>query len=202
ESTLIFSYLGFVTQKLAAAPGQQLDIVLQQDSEALKEVVIMGYGSQNRKTVTSNVSSVNAEEIANVPVAGTDQLLQGKASGVMISNNSGDPGAGVFVRIRGTSSISGSSDPLYVVDGIPIQSSNIGLQDNGGAVSNPIADINPADIESIDILKDASATAIYGSRAANGVVLITTKRGSRNQSKINIGMYGGMQNLIEKPGLV
>lgn len=202
EATLVFSYLGFETQNVAAAPGQRLEIVLQQDSEALKEVVIMGYGSQNRKTVTSNVSSVDAEEIANVPVAGTDQLLQGRASGVMISNNSGDPGSGVFVRIRGTSSISGSSDPLYVVDGIPIQSGNIGQQDNGGAVSNPIADINPADIESIDILKDASATAIYGSRAANGVVLITTKRGSRNQSKINIGMYGGMQNLIEKPGLV
>src|SRR5690606_12739284 len=105
ESTLIFSYLGFVTQKLAAAPGQQRDIVLQQDSGGVKEVVIMGDGSQTRKTVTSNVSSVNADEIAKVPVAGTDQLLQGKASGVMISNNSGDPGAGVFVRIRGTSSI-------------------------------------------------------------------------------------------------
>lgn len=202
ETILVFSFLGFETQKVLATPGDNLSIVLPEDSENLEEVVLVGYGSQNRRTLTSRVSSVEAEEIANIPVASSDQLLQGRASGVQISNNSGDPGGGVFVRIRGTSSISGSSDPLYVVDGIPIQSNTMGQLDVGGSTTNPLADINPADIQSIDILKDASATAIYGSRAANGVVLITTKRGTRGQTKISIGMYGGLQNLIQKPSLV
>lgn len=202
KSILEFSHVGFVTQKVEASPGETLSIILQEDIESLSEVVLVGYGSQTRKTMTSRTSSVKAEEIANIPVTSSDQLLQGRASGVHISNTSGEPGAGVSVKIRGTSSISGSSDPLYVVDGIPIQSSNLSQMGVGGATTNPIADINPADIESIDILKDASATAIYGSRAANGVVLITTKRGKRDESKISFGMYTGVQNYVKKPSIV
>jgi TonB-linked SusC/RagA family outer membrane protein len=202
ETVLVFSYLGFESKETQVLPGQNININLKEDAESLSEVVVVGYGSQDRKTLTSRVSSVQADEIANVPVTSSDQLLQGRASGVQISNTSGDPGSGVSVKIRGTSSISGSSDPLYVVDGIPIQSSNLSQIGVGGATTNPIADINPADIQSIDILKDASATAIYGSRAANGVVLITTKRGKSNQTKISLGMYGGVQNYIKKPSLV
>jgi len=202
NAVLVLSYLGFETQEISVTAGENLNVTLNEDKESLSEVVVVGYGNQNRKTLTSRVSSVQAEEIENVPAASTDQMLQGRVSGVQISNTSGDPGGGVSVKIRGTSSISGSSDPLYVVDGIPIQSTNLGQIDVGGATTNPIADINSSDIESISILKDASATAIYGSRAANGVVLITTKRGTRNQTKISIGMYGGVQNLIKKPSLV
>ncbi len=202
KTVLIFRYLGFESQEIEALPGKSLNVNLKEDAESLSEVVVVGYGSQDRKTLTSRVSSVQADEIANVPVTSSDQLLQGRASGVQISNTSGDPGSGVSVKIRGTSSISGSSDPLYVVDGIPIQSSNLSQIGVGGATTNPIADINPADIQSIDILKDASATAIYGSRAANGVVLITTKRGKSNETKISLGMYGGIQNYIKKPSLV
>ncbi len=202
KSVLVFSYVGFETLRMDASPGQTLNVVMKEDIESLSEVVVVGYGTQTRKTLTSRVSSVKAEEIANIPVTSSDQLLQGRASGVQISNTSGEPGAGVSVKIRGTSSISGSSDPLYVVDGIPIQSSNLSQLGVGGATTNPIADINPADIESIDILKDASATAIYGSRAANGVVLITTKRGKRDESKVSFGMYTGIQNFVKKPSLV
>lgn len=202
KTVLIFSYVGFKTLKVDASPGQTLNVTLKDDIESLSEVVLVGYGTQTRKTMTSRTSSVKAEEIANVPVTSSDQLLQGRASGVQISNTSGEPGAGVSVKIRGTSSISGSSDPLYVVDGIPIQSSNLSQLGVGGATTNPIADINPADIESIDILKDASATAIYGSRAANGVVLITTKRGKRDESVVSFGMYTGIQNYVKKPSLV
>ena len=202
KTVLIFSYVGFETLRVDASPGQTLNVTMKEDIESLSEVVVVGYGTQTRKTMTSRVSSVKAEEIANIAVTSSDQLLQGRASGVQISMTSGEPGAGVSVKIRGTSSISGSSDPLYVVDGIPIQSSNLSQMGVGGATTNPIADINPADIESIDILKDASATAIYGSRAANGVVLITTKRGVRDESKVSFGMYTGIQNYVKKPSLV
>jgi TonB-linked SusC/RagA family outer membrane protein len=202
KSILVFSYVGFETKRVEVSPGQTINVTLKEDIESLSEIVLVGYGTQTRKTLTSRVSSVKAEDIANIPVTSSDQLLQGRAAGVQISNTSGDPGAGVSVKIRGTSSISGSSDPLYVVDGIPIQSSNLSQLGVGGATTNPIADINPADIESIDILKDASATAIYGSRAANGVVLITTKRGVRDETKVSFGMYTGIQNYIKKPGLV
>ncbi len=199
---LVFSFLGFESQEIEVSPGQEVNVRMKEDAQSLSEVVVVGYGSQDRKTLTSRISSVQADEIANVPVTSSDQLLQGRASGVQISSTSGDPGSGVSVKIRGTSSISGSSDPLYVVDGIPIQSANLSQIGVGGATTNPIADINPADIQSIDILKDASATAIYGSRAANGVVLVTTKRGVRDETKISLGIYGGIQNYVKKPSLV
>lgn len=202
DAILVISYLGFKSLEVEVNNRTNINITMVEDSEQLKEVVVVGYGEQNRETLTSNVSSVKAEDIENLPVAGSDQLLQGRAPGVFVSTNSGDPGGGVFVRIRGSSSISGSSDPLYVVDGIPIQSGNLSQNDVGGATVSPIADINPADIESIDILKDASATAIYGSRAANGVVLITTKKGTRDKAVVSIGVYGGLQSFVKKPSLV
>lgn len=202
DAILVISYLGFKPQEVSVNNQTSINVTLVEDSEQLNEVIVVAYGQQNRETLTSNISSVKSEEIENIPVASSDQLLQGRASGVYVTTNSGDPGGGVFVRVRGSSSISGSSDPLYVVDGIPIQANNLAQTDVGGATVSPIADINPADIESIEILKDASATAIYGSRAANGVVLITTKRGLSQKAQISVGIYGGIQNFVKKPSLV
>lgn len=202
SGNLVVTYIGYITQNVKITNKLVYDISLLVNINTLSDVIVTGYGNQNRKTLTSGVTSVKSEDIVNVPAASSDQLLQGRASGVLVSTNSGTPGGGVSVRIRGTSSINGSSDPLYIVDGIPIQASNLAQRGVGGTITNPIADINPSDIESIDVLKDASATAIYGSRAANGVVLITTKRGISGQSKISFGMYTGTQNLIKTPSLV
>jgi TonB-linked SusC/RagA family outer membrane protein len=200
---LVIKYIGFKTQEVAIGNQNIINVKLTPVANTLSEVVVTGYGSQNRKTITSAITSVKADEIANIPASSADQLLQGRASGVQVSSNSGTPGGGVSVRIRGTSSINASSDPLYVIDGIPMQSGNLSQLSIGGGVTSPIADINPADIESMEILKDASATAIYGARAANGVVLITTKRGSATKAaKISLGFYYGYEKTPKKPGVV
>jgi TonB-linked SusC/RagA family outer membrane protein len=199
NATLVFSYISYKTLEVPAGTQTSFNIKLQTSANVMDEVVITGYGSQNRKTITSAITSVKAEEIENIPASSTDQLLQGRASGVQVSSNSGTPGGGVSVRIRGTSSINASSDPLYVIDGIPVQSNNLSTLGLGGSVTNPMADINPTDIESMEILKDASATAIYGARAANGVVLITTKRGANKKATISLGMYYGSQKISKKP---
>ncbi|HMI02672.1 MAG TPA: TonB-dependent receptor [Pedobacter sp.] len=202
STALIVTYIGYQTTEIPIVAGKALDIKLAPVANVMNEVVITGYGSQNRKTITSAITSVKAAEIENIPASSTDQLLQGRASGVQVSSNSGTPGGGVSVRIRGTSSINASSEPLYVIDGIPVQSSNLSGLSIGGSVTNPMADINPADIESMDVLKDASATAIYGARAANGVVLITTKRGANKKATISVGMYYGSQEITNKPAIV
>ncbi len=197
--SLIFTYIGYQTQVMAVGNQQRLSITMQVESQTLDEVVLVGYSTQSKKTVTSAISTVKSTEIENIPVANSDQLLQGRASGVQVNSSSGTPGSGVTVRIRGTSSITGSSEPLYVIDGIPMQSNDLSGLNLGGGTTNPMADINPADIESMDILKDAAATAIYGARAANGVVLITTKRGKNEQATISAGVYYGSQSIIKNP---
>jgi len=202
NATLVLTYIGYKTTESAVGSQTSLKIQLLPVPNLMNEVVVTGYGSQNRKTITSAITSIKAEEIANIPASSSDQLLQGRASGVQVSSNSGTPGGGVSVRIRGTSSINASSEPLYVIDGIPVQSSNLSALSIGGSVTNPMADINPSDIESMEVLKDASATAIYGARAANGVVLITTKRGSSRKSIINLGMYYGTQKINKTPPIV
>jgi len=196
-----FDYVGYQSLSIKAVQASDLELVLQSLPNVMSEVVVTGYGQQSRKLVTSAVTTVKAADIANVPVSSSDQLLQGRAAGVQVNSNSGTPGGGVFVRIRGTASINASSDPLYVIDGVPVQSGNLSALGLGGGVTSPMADINPADIESMDILKDASATAIYGARAANGVVLITTKRGTAGKAKINLGMYYGSQDLNKYPAV-
>jgi TonB-linked SusC/RagA family outer membrane protein len=201
-ATLIVEHVGFTKKEMAIGSLSFLNIPLVANPSVLSDVVVVAYGQQSRKTLTSAIASVSSKDIANIPAAGSDQLLQGRASGVLVNTNSGAPGGGVSVRIRGTSSINASSEPLYVVDGIPIQSSNLSGFSIGGGVTSPIADINPADIESMEVLKDASATAIYGARAANGVVLITTKKGSVRKTKIALGVYYGKQNAINKPDVV
>ncbi len=199
---LVFSYISYQTLEFAAGGQGPMNIKLKSADNLMDEVVVTGYGSQNRKTITSAITSVKAEEIENIPASSTDQLLQGRASGVQVTSNSGTPGGGVSVRIRGTSSINASSEPLYVIDGIAVQSSNLSGLSIGGSVTNPMADINPNDIESMEVLKDASATAIYGARAANGVVLITTKRGANKKATIGLGVYYGMQEISKEPPIV
>ncbi|WP_153796354.1 SusC/RagA family TonB-linked outer membrane protein [Foetidibacter luteolus] len=201
SDTLVFEFVGFQKQEIGVGNRSLFEISLAPAFNSMTEVVVTGYGQQNRKTLTSAITSVKAAEISNIPASSSDQLLQGRAAGVQVNTNSGTPGGGVFVRIRGTSSINASSDPLYVIDGVPVQSNNLSGLSIGGGITNPMADINPADIESMEILKDASATAIYGARAANGVVLITTKRGASGKAKIALGFYYGNQKAPKKPGV-
>ena len=200
--TLLLSSIGFESQEVAIGNQTSLSVKLLADTKQLSEVIITGYGTQAQKTLTGSIASVSGKSIENIPAPSSDQLLQGRAAGVQVSANSGTPGGGIQVRVRGTTSINGSSDPLYVVDGIPIQSNSLSGIGLGGSTTNPIADINPTDIASIEILKDASATAIYGARAANGVVLITTKRGANKKAKISFGTYQGAQSLWRKPAVV
>ncbi len=200
DAVLIISYTGLKTIEILVGNRTKLDVVLESNIAFLDEVVVTGYGTQGRRVLTSAVSSVKAEDIQNLPSASVDQLVQGRAAGVQISSNSGTPGGGMFVRVRGTTSITASSDPLYVIDGIPVVSAPLESQGTGGQRTNPLADLNPADIESVEVLKDASATAIYGARAANGVVLITTKRGKKSQNaRVNLNAYTGVQSLWRSP---
>jgi len=162
----------------------------------LNEVVSIGYGTTTRREVTTAISSVSAEEINRAPVPSVDQALQGRAPGVQVTSASGAPGTTAAVRVRGGNSISAGNEPLYVVDGVPIEANPTNtstLRSEGMSGLNPLATLNPADIESIDVLKDASATAIYGARAANGVILITTKRGRPGATAVNVGAYYGTQ---------
>ncbi|HYO22576.1 MAG TPA: SusC/RagA family TonB-linked outer membrane protein, partial [Flavisolibacter sp.] len=190
--TYVVSYVGYQTfEAIQKEPGF-FSVAMEQSSGQLKDVVVVGYGLQSRKNLASAVSSVNVSQIEDVPAASIDQLLQGKAPGILASANSPVPGTGIFLRVRGSTSINASNDPLYVVDGVFINNRSLQSVSTGGQVTNPLADLNPADIESIEILKDANATAIYGSRGANGVVLITTRHGKLNsKTKVNVGYYYG-----------
>jgi len=212
-ATIIVSYLGFKTQEIAILDQTTFNIVLVESSESLNEVVVIGYGAQLKENISGSVSSVDSKALENIPQVGVGQLLQGRAAGVSITQNSGQPGSAVSVRIRGVNSITGSSEPLYIIDGVPVSgdSNNIGtsgrsIADNGlgeGTGSNgvsPLASINPDDIKSIDILKDASATAIYGSRGSNGVVIITTKNGKNSKGKLRYNTFMALQrptNIID-----
>lgn len=183
NGTLVFSGVGFVRQEVAVNGRRTIDIELATDTELLDEVVVVGYGSQIKEKVTGNISSVSSEDFESVTLNSFEEAIQGRASGVFVQADNGKLGGGITVRVRGTASVNASSQPLYVVDGIPVNTTN--LSSNGSA-TNPLADLNPNDIESIDILKDASASAIYGSRASNGVVLITTKSGRAGESQLNV----------------
>lgn len=200
--TLVFSSVGMTTQERAIGTDSQFQIALATDATELSEAVVVGYGSQNKTLVTGAVTSVDAKQFEGQPVAGIDQVLQGRASGVQVTQNSGTPGGGISVRIRGNNSISAGSDPLYVVDGVPINTGSYSNVGAGNQQLNALSDINPNDIESIEILKDASASAIYGSRAANGVVLVTTKRGKSGRTKIDFSYYTGVQQTIKRLGVL
>lgn len=201
--TLKFTMVGFKTQniQLYEINEDPLTIILKSDN-LLDEVVIIGYGSQKKGDLTGAVGSVSQELIEQQPVSSLDRAIQGAVAGVQVTQTSGQPGGGVSIRVRGGGSIQGGNEPLYVVDGFPIYNSSSSAGITSGGDVNALSSINPSDIESIDILKDASATAIYGSRGANGVIIITTKRGKSNKSQITLESSYGLQSLRKKLDLL
>ncbi|WP_400073845.1 SusC/RagA family TonB-linked outer membrane protein [Zobellia russellii] len=185
-TTLEFSSLGFATQSVAIDGRTTINITMDPESQALDEVVIVGYGTVKKSDLTGSVSSIDGDAFKELPVTSVDQAIQARAPGVQVTQTSAAPGGGVSVRIRGSNSINSGSEPLYVVDGFPIYPDNSAYSAGGARqATNILASINPNDIESIEVLKDASATSIYGSRGSNGVVLITTKRGKAGKAKIS-----------------
>ncbi|HEY0245550.1 MAG TPA: TonB-dependent receptor [Mucilaginibacter sp.] len=197
--TLVVTYIGYKTQEVVAT-GTPVEILLKENSNQLNDVVVTGYSTQERKYIAGSITTVSGNSIKDMPEAGFNQALQGKAAGVQVLSNSGTPGGSITFRIRGSNSINASVDPLYIIDGVfisnadPIQTS-LGSQEQ----SNPLSGLDPSDIESIQILKDANATAIYGSLGANGVIIVTTKRGKRNtDAKINLNTYHGWSTAIKK----
>jgi TonB-linked SusC/RagA family outer membrane protein len=192
SETLLFSFIGFSPREVKVGSETSLTVKLDTDQKQLEELVVVGYGTQTRKNLVGSIAKINASETKELPVASLDAQLQGKAAGVQINNNSGVPGDAVFVRVRGTTSINSGNDPLYIVDGVFLNNESMQTISTGGRKTSPIADINPADIESMEVLKDASATAIYGARGANGVIIITTKRGDYNsRSQVNVNISQG-----------
>ena len=188
KARLVFSFVGFSTVEEEVGNRSVINVKISADSKTLNEVIVTGYGSQIKRDLTGNIAQVKSKDIENMPTPSVDQALQGRAAGVFVNSGGGKLGQSVTVRVRGNSSISASSQPLYVVDGVPVTT---GDQGNYGGDTNPLADINPNDIESIEILKDASAGAIYGARAANGVVLISTKRGKAGKTSVSINYQAG-----------
>ncbi|MEO1713836.1 MAG: SusC/RagA family TonB-linked outer membrane protein, partial [Bacteroidota bacterium] len=180
---LVFTYVGYLNQEFTIGSTSVINVSLVSDTKVLEDVVVVGYGEQDKKDVTGAINSIKSEDFNQGVIASPEQLIQGRSAGVQIAATSGEPGAAVSIRIRGTSSITNTNNPLFVLDGVPLISGSVtgaGIDAGLGSSSarNPLNFINPNDIASIDILKDASATAIYGSRGANGVVIITTKKGN------------------------
>jgi TonB-linked SusC/RagA family outer membrane protein len=195
---LVVSYIGYSNKDEPVNGRKVVDIILQTGVE-LSEIVVTGYGTSSKRNLTGNIAKIKSEEILNVPVASVDQALQGRAAGVFVNAQSGKLGQAVTVRVRGNSSISANSQPLYVLDGIPITTND---QSSYGGDMNPLTDLNPNDIESIEVLKDASAGAIYGSRAANGVVLITTKRGKSGKTSVSFNVQTGYSEATKRVGML
>lgn len=189
STTLVFSYVGYSAQEVVIEGRSSINTVLQEDAQALSEVVVVGYGTQRKADLTGAVGSIGASDIVSKPLTSPDQALAGTIAGVNITNRSGDPGAPISVRIRGIGT-PGVNDPLWVIDGVPIvQTNNITVNTSSTTDSNPLAGLNANDIKSIDVLKDAASTAIYGARAANGVIIVTTKRGTAGDAKVTYNGY-------------
>ncbi|MFT7589259.1 MAG: TonB-linked SusC/RagA family outer membrane protein [Limisphaerales bacterium] len=198
DAILVFSFIGYVKQEIPVEGRTVIDLALAPDYNKLDEVVVVGFGTQSKRFTTGSIAKVDEEALRQVPSITAEGALQGRAAGVQITSSSAIAGSPVTVRVRGTSSFQASSEPLYVVDGVPIITGNYSSNsaNNWGLApaqeSNALAQINPTDIESIEILKDASAAAIYGARGANGVVLITTKSGKAGKTKFNLNYYTGI----------
>jgi TonB-linked SusC/RagA family outer membrane protein len=204
EITLVASFVGYgkqeVTVEVVSGQTSVADFVLAEDITQLDELVVIGYGTKRKRDITSSISSVKSEELEKTTQSSFQNALQGRAAGVQITSANGMPGSAMTVRIRGTSSITSSSEPLYVVDGVPVITGNFA---NGWADgTNTLSALSPTDIESIEILKDASAAAIYGSRSANGVVLITTKSGKSGRTKFNAGYWIGINKITNIPDML
>ena len=193
-NTLVVTGAQLTRQEVGIGASQtSVNVTMQAAERSLQEVVVTGYTTQRRREVTGSVDRITAREIENLPITSPDQALQGRAAGVTVTNNSGTPGSSINVNIRGIGSISASSQPLYIVDGIPVNTGSFSQIGVGGQTLNRLVDINPNEIESFEVLKDAAATAVYGARASNGVVLITTKRGRNQRTRINVSSSYGIQ---------
>lgn len=203
-TTLLFSTVGYLNREIAVSDQEYLKVVMPVDAKAIDEVVVVGYGVVKKSDLTGAISALKTKDFNKGVVASPTDLIQGRVSGVNITSNGGEPGAGVSVRIRGASSIRSGQDPLYVIDGIPLDITDVapaGANTTGlgsSASKNPLNFLNPDDIESIDILKDASATAIYGSRGANGVIIVTTKKGKEGKTQVSYSAYAGVSQLPKK----
>lgn len=207
DAVLVFSFIGYTEEQVTVGAQSVINVSLEPSLETLSEVVVIGYGTVKKSDLTGSVSSIKADELRSVPTTSFDQALQGRAAGVQVMQTSGQPGAEASIRIRGISSITAGNEPLYVIDGMLVNSSTADVTAGGGIGPNsprmgPLAAINPNDIESIEILKDASATAIYGSRGTNGVVLITTKRGRKGTNNIDFETYYSIQEPSKKIDLL
>lgn len=196
---LIISFVGYKTLEIPVTADLSNIQLEESGSQALSEVVVVGYGTKIKKDITSSISRVTAKEFENLPLPSFEQALQGRAAGVFINSGSGKLGQGLNIRIRGISSISANQQPYVVIDGVPVLSQPIGSYDEP---DNPLASINPDDIESIEILKDAASSAIYGARASNGVILVTTKSGKAGKTKISAGVYTGWSKPTKKGGFL
>ena len=186
EPILVFSYIGFLKQELPLNGQASLNVVLTEDAAKLDEVVVVGYGTSKKSDVTGALTSVSSEDFEKQPLNDVSQALQGRAAGVQVTQTSGEPGGGFKIRIRGANSVTGGNEPLYVVDGQFVD----------------ISTVNVNDIQSMEVLKDASSTAIYGTRGANGVILITTKKGRVGKAKINIDLFSGFSSVTQKLDLL
>ncbi|HEA23159.1 MAG TPA: TonB-dependent receptor [Pricia antarctica] len=195
ENVLVFSYIGYTKQSVSIDGRTQIDVTMSEDAQGLSEVVVVGYGTQRKADLTGSIGSIGAADIVSKPITSPDQALAGTISGVNITNRSGDPGSPISVNIRGVGT-PGVNDPLWVIDGVPIvQTTNITVNTSSTTDSNPLAGLNANDIESIDVLKDAASTAIYGARAANGVIIVTTKRGKRGDARVTYDGYSSFASI-------
>lgn len=191
--TLLISFVGMKQQEVAVKP--HVVVVLHPDSEILDEVVVTGYGNFKKASFTGAASTVNTGNLENVPVISVEEKLSGSVPGVSLSSSSSNPGAVSSIRIRGMGSINAGNDPLYVIDGTPVTSGNVSEFTYSDAGTNILATLNTNDIESITVIKDAAAASLYGSRAANGVIVITTKSGSQGKTKVNFRSDWGFSNM-------
>lgn len=197
DAILVFSGIGFLTQEVSVNNRSVINVTLQEDTKQLNELVVIGYGTQKKSDLTGSVSSISEAQFKKTPVVSLDNGLRGRAAGVQVTSTSNQPGGATSIRIRGSNSVNTGSEPLYVIDGFPIFNDNASTA--GGATVGPklnaLSLINPNDIVSIEVLKDASAAAIYGARGANGVVLVTTKKGQEGRLKIDFNAYYGVQKV-------
>ncbi len=203
KSLLVFTFIGRQTVEVPIGNRAAINIQLEPNVTELTQVVVTGYTTEQRRDIKGAIATVSSERFKDMPVVGMDQALQGQAAGVQVTQSSGTPGGGIMVRIRGNTSLSASNRPLFIVDGIQVEDGGLGQRDFGGQQDNALATLNPNDIESMTILKDASAKALYGTRGANGVVVITTKRGKNNaRTTLEATVQRGMSSVVRKPELL
>lgn len=202
-NVLVYSFVGLETQEINVGQGRStVNVIMEESKMELSQVVVTGYHELQRRDIIGSISSIRSDKFKDLPVTGFDQALQGQAAGVQVTQSSGTPGGGIAIRIRGNTSISASNRPLFIVDGTPVFDGSITGRDFGGQNDNSLAVVNPNDIANIEVLKDASAKAIYGSRGANGVVIITTKRGKNNKTTITADVQRGIIELVGRPKLM